>query len=299
MHRNPRGHQRELLLRRPARMMSFHWLRQYDDITPSAIPVFAFVNTTTGGLFHQAFTVTSTPNAISGVKAHSPNNIAITGSVTQMLNGNAMITTNYPGSTTKSFDANSVYYGCFLSGNAGANTAAVGYWDLPAALSRTCALMPIVLKPLGQILEGHCWLLPLLNSLLRLAVSLWQVTRVSELLPAPQDVLISFWLAQYTSWLWSFDRVRQQRLQCQTSLQLYCQLQSINQPWSSATELLSAIPKHVQSIELFVHLLWNPATDSQCCAGALVAGYWWFLMSIFINARPDFGIEVMIWDTVI
>ena len=40
-----------------------------------------------------------------------------------MTNGDTMVTTNYPGSTTKSFDINNAYFGCFLA--PGSNAAAV------------------------------------------------------------------------------------------------------------------------------------------------------------------------------
>lgn len=71
------------------------------------------------GVDFQAFQMlTDQPVQAAGVAAHSEPNFAFTSAQTETTGGQSMITINYPGSTAKSFDFLSLYFGCILSSEA-------------------------------------------------------------------------------------------------------------------------------------------------------------------------------------
>lgn len=52
---------------------------------------------------------------VSGVKPHSKPNVAASGLLTELTQGQVAIYADYPGSTTNTFDLESFYFGCVVA----------------------------------------------------------------------------------------------------------------------------------------------------------------------------------------
>ncbi|KAI9830459.1 MAG: hypothetical protein M1826_004696 [Phylliscum demangeonii] len=86
----------------------------FEDVTVGTVP--PFVPTPYQGLSFPAFNVGPTQPNVESLQPQSPPHCAITSVRGQTLAGsNPMISTAYPGSTVKSFDLLSFYFGCTVN----------------------------------------------------------------------------------------------------------------------------------------------------------------------------------------